>query len=741
MTAGKKIYVGIDVGSTTVKVAAVNNDGQMIGNPVYLRQDEFSSQAIAVQTSLTRFLADIEEYTVAGLGITGSGRELNRALLGADLTRTEIFAHAVGLVHILRTIPVYENENGNKRLMIPGSLLEVGGQDAKVIVFDDQARPEFFNMNTICSAGTGEFLKQLADEAGLTLNDLGPLALASRQPAAIDATCTVFSKRDFRHLTQKGVPLPDRLMGVCQALVRNYLTNVVQHNKLHPPVFFQGGVAYNQAVRTAFVNQLKTPVYVTPHHAVAGALGMALITREEQQGNNAASYFRTDFDKRSFCSQIRYCHGCANGCELVQACEEHGNERVILDTLGGRCAGSQRAENVHTTPHHNTHISLPVISSTTTATTVLTASTPLRSSNDRYFAGLDGGSRGTKYALVRSDGWLNGKPQTTIVAAGQVETGGDAINACLQALKHLQAALPAHAELAGIGTTGSAGELFQHITTNADSQSADVRCTEIIAHYMWASHRYPNVGTVMDIGGNDAKFITVTDNGLDFAMNDKCAAGTGSFLEAAARRLHIPIDEYGSIAMQSQQPVRIAGRCAVFGESDLIHKARTGFSSHDLLLGLAFAVCRTYISDLCRGRLLRLPVVAQGGVFLNSAVAYAFRQTLSLNESDFIVDQDANAVLCAGALGVALATCFRWETGANTGFKGFSTIFSSDYQTTCVSCQHPECWRRCDGLVLLLENGHPIAGYKSIDCQLGMFAGIADQTQQAHMHQLLSAAQ
>lgn len=704
----------------------------MRGKPVYLRHDEFPSQQDAVKQALKSYLKSAGSEVV-GIGTTGSGRELSKKLVGADLARTEIFAHAVGLSHLVRSGAV-RDEDG-RPLKHVGSVIEIGGQDSKVIVFDEDGLPSYFNMNTICSAGTGEFLKQLADEASTTLTEFSQIALQSNRPVTIDATCTVFSKRDFRHLTQKGVPLADRLMGVCQAMVRNYLTNVVRGGHLREPIFFQGGVAFNQAVCRAFEQRLGARIYVTPHNGVVGALGMAVLVRETLLNSpGLTTEFCSDFFARQFHSRIRYCHGCDNGCDLAQPYEERDGQVIVVETLGGRCDGCLNPKNVKETPKDTRTLQVPILRQSGGGRSIDLISPQgdqPRSPAGRYFAGLDGGSRGTKYALVRSLEPGTEHPDVEIIATGVVDTGGDAIAACLQALTYLRDALPYDTTLAAIGTTGSAGELFRDIMTRRAFRTADERCTEILAHYAWASYWRPEVQTVMDIGGNDAKLIVARDGGLDFAMNEKCAAGTGAFLEAVARRFNVAIADYGNVALESRNPARIAGRCAVFGESDIVHKARLGFSTADLFLGLAFAVCRTYLSDVGRAT-VRVPIVAQGGAFLNEAVRHAFRETLNLGDDEFLVSSDERYVLCAGALGAALIARGRWQQGYESHFKGFRHVLNSDYRTVTATCTHPACHRKCEEVVALLENGVPISGYKAIDCYRGYFCGLIEDERQRY---------
>ncbi len=730
----ESVYIGVDIGSATVKVVGLSSQGDMLGKPIYLRHDQFPSQVDALKHALKDYLNSVPDYQVAGTGITGSGRELNRHIIGGDITKTEIYAHAKGIRFLLDKGLLNRTRNGEKeKLTKVGSIIEIGGQDSKVIVFDEQNTPIYFNMNTICSAGTGEFLKQLADEAGITLQEFSEQAVLANRSAKIDATCTVFSRRDFRHLTQKGVPLADRLAGICDSMVTNYLTNVVKDQHLPEPILFQGGVAFNQGVKKAFEKYLGTEVIIPPHHDIVGALGMAAIIREEKQrGNNSVqstttTSFKEDFFTREYTSQIRFCHGCQNACELSQPMELINEEQIILDTLGGRCEGALQEKNIREYPQTLDMIKVPVLRDASVNTSIIqqeynSKGNGIRSAKGIYFAGIDGGSRGTKYALIK--GTENG---IEIKAVGSVETSGDAIKAIQYALIALEKELPYRAVLGGIGTTGSAGELARDMITTKTKETSDVKVTEILAHTTWAKTMVPDVKVIMDIGGNDTKIISIQEHGIEFAMNDKCAAGAGAFIEAISKRFEVPLSEFGKMALTSKAPARISGRCAVFGESDIIHKARAGFPTNDLLMGLAYSICRTYLSDIGKGKVLQVPIVAQGGTFLNQAVQQTFKETLQLSDHEFIIADDPKLVLGAGALGAAILSKEAYEKGSNTSFKGFNHILSSHYKTMTLTCKHDSCERTCNGVISLLENGQPIAGYKSINCEFGMFDGLIER--------------
>jgi len=726
------VYIGVDIGSATVKVVGINENGKLIGKPVYIRHDQFSNQVEAVKNAFRSYLDTINSYIVSGVGITGSGRELNRHIIGGDITRTEIFAHSVGIQYLLQKGSIFNKQK--QPLKKIGSIIEIGGQDSKVIVFGGANVPVYFNMNTICSAGTGEFLKQIADEAGISLESFGKKALEAKQAARIDSTCTVFSKRDFRHLTQKGVPLSERLSGVCDAMVTNYIQNVAKGRDLPGPIIFQGGVAFNSGVKKAFEKKLGVEIIVPPHNDIIGALGMAVIVKQEKSKEQViVTNFKDDFFNREYDSQIRYCHGCQNACELSQPLEKVGESIYILDTLGGRCEGSLQAKNVKTYSQTQQIIQIPI--DRTNVSTKVTEE-PINKNllaNNLYFAGIDGGSRGTKYALLKA---VN--DQIEIVTVGSIETAGDAIKAILLSLIEIEKKLPIDTTLSGIATTGSAGEIARDIVTTSTKNTTDLKVTEIIAHTTWAKHLVSNVKVIMDIGGNDAKIITLQEHGIDFAMNDKCAAGAGAFIEAIARRFEVPLSSFGDIALTSNNPAAISGRCAVFGESDIIHKSRAGFPTNDLFMGLANSICRTYLSDIGKGKSLSVPIVAQGGTFLNKAIQKAFKDTLQLSDDEFIIADDTRFVLGAGALGAALLSKEAYEKGYESSFKGFDYILSSTYNTKTVQCNHPLCERTCQGLITLLEIDRPIAGYKSISCDFGLFDGmISNEEYQQHVENLL----
>jgi predicted CoA-substrate-specific enzyme activase len=309
-----EVFLGIDVGSVTTKFAAVDPQGNLVASH-YLRTAGQPIQAIREGLSRMATLLP-SQVRVLGVGTTGSGRQLAGAIVGADVVKNEITAHAVAALHFVPDVR---------------TVIDIGGQDSKLILIRDGVVVDFA-MNSVCAAGTGSFLEQQAYRLGITVEELGQRALRSSNPVRIAGRCTVFAESDMIHKQQMGFPLDDILYGLCQALVRNYLNNLALGKTIEPPVVFQGGVAANAGVVRAFREALGTEIIVPPYHEVMGALGAALLAREWSDGR--PSQFRgfdvvhADVQTTSF-----ECRACPNLCEIVQI----RMDGRIVARWGGRC--------------------------------------------------------------------------------------------------------------------------------------------------------------------------------------------------------------------------------------------------------------------------------------------------------------------------------------------------------------------------------------------------------------------
>lgn len=298
------VYLGIDVGSVTTKLALVDEKGKYVDS--YMLRTA-GKPVIAVQIGLKElFKKAITEYDVQGVGTTGSGRNLAGALVGADIIKNEITAHAVAA-----------------SINVPGvqTILEIGGQDSKIIILRDGIVTDFA-MNTVCAAGTGSFLDQQANRLNVPIENFGDTALKSSNPARIAGRCGVFAESDLIHKQQLGYPVEDLLYGLCQALVRNYLSNLALGKELLPVFSFQGGVATNSGMVKAFEEALGHKVVVPENHQTMGAIGAALLAMENHQYTETPTKFKGwEVGEMHFSSITCECNGCSNNCEVITIVE------------------------------------------------------------------------------------------------------------------------------------------------------------------------------------------------------------------------------------------------------------------------------------------------------------------------------------------------------------------------------------------------------------------------------------
>lgn len=235
-----------------------------------------------------------------------------------------------------------------------------------------------------------------------------------------------------------------------------------------------------------------------------------------------------------------------------------------------------------------------------------------------------------------------------------------------------------HYKIVATGTTGSARQLIGSIL------GATIVKNEITAHAVGTTSFYPEVRTILEIGGQDSKIILV-ENGVavDYAMNALCAAGTGAFLSSQAKRLGIEIEEIGGYALKSKHPTPIAARCTVFAESDLVHKIQMGHSKEDIIAGVCNAVVSNYLNNVGKGKRITAPVVFQGGVSKNMGVVAAFEKALGY---DIIVDPNGHLM---GAIGIAILA-----KNAEARREFDFNIENTDFHTREVSCGR--CANNCE---------------------------------------------
>jgi predicted CoA-substrate-specific enzyme activase len=519
------------------------------------------------------------------------------------------------------------------------TIFEMGGENAKVIRLEPSGggaglAVKDYDSNGDCAAGTGSFIDQQAHRMKIEVEQVGEMVALAAGGARIAGRCSVFAKSDMIHAQQKGYSPEEILKGLCDAVARNFKSSINKGKDPVPKVALVGGLFSNsgvvRAIRDAF-GFSADDVVVPRGFAHMGAIGAALASLERAPGE----------------APIVVAAG-------PEAEEPEGGEFPAWPPL--------TTENV---VFLRDRVQPP----------------PRRDGRTEAFLGIDIGSVSTNFAVTDRDG--------NLLKEIYVRTQGRPVQVVTDGLKELWDEFGDSIAIRGVGTTGSGRELIGELV------GADTVQDEITAHKTgstFISRRYfdASVDTIFEIGGQDSKFIGL-ENGVvtDFAMNDACAAGTGSFLEEQAERLGIRIKgEFAELALSSKAPVRMGERCTVFMEQDLNNYLYRGARKQDLVAGLAYSVVMNYLNRVVRGRKIGETIYFQGGTAYNDAVAAAFTRVLGRK----IIVPPHNGVI--GAIGMALLARDKvLATKAPTAFRGFD-LTKVDFRRREFVCKG--CSNYCD---------------------------------------------
>ena len=331
-------YVGVDVGSISTNVVVIDKQNRVLSRRYLMTAGR---PIEAVRKGLLEVGKEIgDKVIIKGAGSTGSGRHLTGEFFGADTVKNEITSHA-------RAAAAFDPK--------VDTIFEIGGQDSKYISLKDGVVVDF-TMNKVCAAGTGSFLEEQAEKLAVKIDqEFANRAFCSKAPCSLGERCTVFVESQLNYYKQQGVIKDDLLAGLAYSIVENYLNKVVEKRKIGERIFFQGGVAFNRSVKSAFEKVVGKKIIVPPHHDILGAIGAAIIAKEHMsqrenhvlpEGQMSASTGLSKF-KGFDLSHIQYesrsfeCKECVNNCEIHQvqiSSEETGkpaNRRTLY--YGSRC--------------------------------------------------------------------------------------------------------------------------------------------------------------------------------------------------------------------------------------------------------------------------------------------------------------------------------------------------------------------------------------------------------------------
>lgn len=312
-----RAYLGIDVGSTSVKGVLLDQEARIIDS-VYLRNKGITESLIEALAKLKKE----KDLKIVACGITGSGRHFANILVGGDIVKTEVLAHASA------TLAYYPEAR---------TIFEIGGEDCKVMIVEDGVLIDF-SMNSICAGGTGAMIEAIANRMGLPIEEVGDIALQSKNQLELPGKCGIFCQSAVISRLNTGADKSDILMGVCRALIRNYLT-ICRSNRLNPPYIFQGAAAMNKALVRALEEEIQHPVIVPEACALMGAIGIALMAMDEAPEKTRFKGFEALVEAKFKVSNFR-CSDCSNRCEVIQIFE---NDR-LAGSIGSRCHKWDKAD-------------------------------------------------------------------------------------------------------------------------------------------------------------------------------------------------------------------------------------------------------------------------------------------------------------------------------------------------------------------------------------------------------------
>lgn len=618
------LHVGLDVGSTTVKMIVLDSNK----NEIY---SEYKRHFSDTKNTVCNVLSELsEKYTNSEftIALTGSGAMSASKFLGLPFIQE--------VVSCKRAVEKY----------IPQTdvVIELGGEDAKIIYFDQSIEQR---MNGTCAGGTGAFLDQMASLLNTDTAGLNELAKTYKTIYPIASRCGVFAKTDVQPLINEGAEKADIAASIFQAVVNQTISGLACGRPIRGSVAFLGGpLNYLSELRKRFIEtlQLKPEEIIIPEEAhLLVAKGAALDSLDNvpisvEELKKRIEDLKVSHDDTSHPLDPLF----ANDDEYNNFKDRHAKAKVgrnDLSTYSGDC-----------------------------------------------FVGIDAGSTTTKLVLIDRDG--------NLLYSLYGSNEGNPLQSVMKMLKQLYSELPEKAVIRYSGVTGYGEKLIQ------TALNIDLNEIETIAHYTAAKQFQPDVTSIVDIGGQDMKYIKMKNGVIDNIMlNEACSSGCGSFIETFAKSLNISIEEFVKEALLSKRPVDLGSRCTVFMNSKIKQAQKEGYSVGDISAGLSYSVIKNAIQKVMKVRDVKTlgnHIVVQGGTFYNDAVLRAFELIVGQD----VVRPDISGLM--GAYGVALLSKEQYEANFDMEYK--STIASLDELDNLeISVSHTRC-NGCENHCLLTIN-------------------------------------
>lgn len=618
------LHVGLDVGSTTVKIVVMNENLETIYRNYERHFSDTKNTVCKVLEKLAQMYPD-NQFTVA---LTGSGAMSAAKFLDLPFIQE--------VVSCKRAVEKY----------IPQTdvVIELGGEDAKIIYFDKSIEQR---MNGTCAGGTGAFLDQMASLLHTDTAGLNELAKGYNTIYPIASRCGVFAKTDVQPLLNEGAAKEDIAASIFQAVVNQTISGLACGRPIRGTVAFLGGpLNYLSELRQRFIEtlNLQPNEIIVPEEAhllvakgaALDSLHMKPISVEKLKSK--IEVLKISHDDTSHPLKPLF----VTDEEYEEFKERHAKDTVVkkdLKDYTGDC-----------------------------------------------FVGIDAGSTTTKLVVIDRD--------SNLLYSLYGSNEGNPLNSVMEMLKKLYVELPEKAIIRYSGVTGYGEKLIQ------TALNVDLNEIETIAHYTAAKQFMPDVTSIVDIGGQDMKYIKMKNGVIDNIMlNEACSSGCGSFIETFAKSLNISIEEFVQEALTSRRPVDLGSRCTVFMNSKIKQAQKEGYSVGDISAGLSYSVIKNAIQKVMKVRDVKTlgeHIVVQGGTFYNDAVLRAFELIVGKN----VVRPDIAGLM--GAYGVALLAKEQYET--NMDMEYTSTLSKlEDLDKLEIQVSHARC-NKCENHCLLTIN-------------------------------------
>ena len=606
MYSTQSLSLGIDIGSTTAKVVLMEKDEILF--QVYERHfSQVREKTVEILTRLEPLLQD-RQFTVSISGSAGLGM--------AQQAKIPFVQDVYATAEIIR-----------KLAPDTGTVIELGGEDAKVIFFKGGVDQR---MNGTCAGGTGAFIDQMAILLDMTVEEMDRASLAHTRIYPIASRCGVFAKTDIQPLLNQGASKADVAASIYQAVVNQTIVGLAQGRKLEPKILFLGGpLYYCQGLRDRFRETLgldETQAVFPEYGRFAVAMGAAIYSR-----STGTTYT---------CGQLK---------EALKASSSPAHDRARLAPLFADEAAYEAFRSRHA------------------QATVM--SQDLDTYTGDAWLGIDSGSTTTKLALISRE--------KKLLYSFYSSNKGDPVSLIRQQLEIILDRCGDRVKIRGSACTGYGEELIQH------AFGVDEGLVETIAHFTAAKHFQPDVDFILDIGGQDIKCFKIKNGAIDsILLNEACSSGCGSFIETFARSMGYDIASFAEKGLHGKSPVNLGSRCTVFMNSSVKQAQKDGACVEDISAGLSISVVKNAVYKVIRAsspKELGSHIVVQGGTFLNDAVLRAFEL-----EMDAPVIRPAIAGLM-GAYGAALHA-MRFQESTLITKEALAAFTHTSRSAVCNGC-------------------------------------------------------